>query len=82
MIACGAVLFVSLNYSTAFAKSLVAKRRKLAILYSAVARWNCKCIGKIVRRRIQFTTTIVIATAIAKIVSSVIKLSLWKKAVN
>jgi hypothetical protein len=34
------------------------------MLYPAVARWNTKCFGIIERRRIQFTTIIVIATAI------------------
>jgi hypothetical protein len=34
------------------------------MLYPAVARWNSKCFGKIERRRIQFTTTNIIATAI------------------
>ena len=33
------------------------------MLYPAVARWNSKCFGKIERRRIQFTTTNIIATA-------------------
>ena len=34
------------------------------MLYPAVARWNSKCFGKIEPRRIQFTTTNIIATAI------------------
>jgi hypothetical protein len=37
------------------------------MLYPALAHWYSKYFGKIVRRRIQFTTTIVIATAIRSI---------------